>query len=371
MHVLIVGAGIAGVSAAHALARFGRAVTLVEGDAVGAGATGVAAGLVNPFMGPKVAPVWRHAWALDALGGLLDAADATLRPGLARPARDARQAQAFRARADEHPAALTWLTAAEVSERWPALHAPHGALDVHAGAVWADPAADLARLVRQLADTGAIRHVHARLTGWGEDATGAWAEVERAGEHERPTADVVLLALGGGLAAFPAFAALGLHAVKGEVHEAACEGAAALPAVAAGAYAVPVGTRTVATPAPLSKGVAAEQPGDSGRVLLGGTYDHAFSDLRPTDAARADLLARLTPFLPGLRPLEGGAAWAGVRVNAPNRLPRVGPLPGHRRVWAFTALGSKGLLLAPLLAAYLPQWLPAPETIPAEVRTAG
>ncbi|HYE57827.1 MAG TPA: FAD-binding oxidoreductase, partial [Rhodothermales bacterium] len=330
-----------GVSAAEALTRFGRTVTLVEAEGVGAGATGVAAGLVNPFMGPKATPVWRHEWALDALGGLLDAADATLRYGLVRPARDARQAEAFQARAAEHPEALTWLRAEEVTERWPALRAPLGALDVHAGAVWADPAADLARLVQRLADEGRIRHVRARLTAWGEDADGAWAEVAHAGGPERLSADRVLLALGGGLAAFPVFQAMGLHAVKGEVHEAACDGD--LPAVAAGAYAVPA--------AP-------------GRVHLGGTYDHAFTHVRPTDEARADLLSRLVPFLPNLRPLEGAAAWAGVRVNAPNRLPRVSPLPGHRRVWAFTALGSKGLLLAPLIAAYLPQWLPAPETIP-------
>ncbi len=187
----------------------------------------------------------------------------------------------------------------------------------------------------------------ARLTGWGEAGGAAWADVQLDGSFERLVADRLVLALGGGFAAFPALAALGLHAVKGEVHAAALSDADALPAVAAGAYAVPAGP---------------------GRVHLGGTYDHHFTDLHPTASARTDLLARLTPFLPALHDLSGGDAWAGVRVNAPNRLPRIGPLPGHTRVWVFTALGSKGLLLAPLLGAALPGWLADPAAIPPELQ---
>jgi glycine/D-amino acid oxidase-like deaminating enzyme len=49
------------------------------------------------------------------------------------------------------------------------------------------------------------------------------------------------------------------------------------------------------------------------------------------------------------------------------RLPMVGPLPGYRRVWVFTGLGSKGLMTAPLLSARLPDFLRDPDQIPSDV----
>jgi glycine oxidase len=60
---------------------------------------------------------------------------------------------------------------------------------------------------------------------------------------------------------------------------------------------------------------------------------------------------------------------AGVRVNVPGtRLPMLGPLPGRTRVWIFTGLGSKGLLMAPLLGRELSGYLDSSTPIPAEIR---
>ena len=62
-------------------------------------------------------------------------------------------------------------------------------------------------------------------------------------------------------------------------------------------------------------------------------------------------------------------ATAGVRVTVPGtRLPMLGPLPDRSCIWIFTGLGSKGLLMAPLLARDLPAFFEKPETIPPEVR---
>jgi glycine/D-amino acid oxidase-like deaminating enzyme len=58
-----------------------------------------------------------------------------------------------------------------------------------------------------------------------------------------------------------------------------------------------------------------------------------------------------------------------VRVYAPDsNLPIVGPLPDHTRCWAFTGLGSKGLLTAPLIADALPRYLAHPTQIPSALQ---
>ncbi len=62
-------------------------------------------------------------------------------------------------------------------------------------------------------------------------------------------------------------------------------------------------------------------------------------------------------------------ARAGVRVTVPGSyLPMLGPLPDADRVWLFTGLGSKGLLMAPMLAAELPGYLSGSSPIPDEIR---
>ena len=73
--------------------------------------------------------------------------------------------------------------------------------------------------------------------------------------------------------------------------------------------------------------------------------------------------------LPALRHARVLEEIAGVRVGVPGtRLPMLGPLPGRRRVWMFTGLGTKGLLTAPLLARNLSLFFEHPQTIPPPLR---
>ncbi|MFO8099610.1 MAG: hypothetical protein R6T83_08335 [Salinibacter sp.] len=56
---------------------------------------------------------------------------------------------------------------------------------------------------------------------------------------------------------------------------------------------------------------------------------------------------------------------AGVRVKwQESNHPLLGPLPDRTRIWTLTALGSKGLLTAPLLARDLPTYLEDPASLP-------
>jgi glycine/D-amino acid oxidase-like deaminating enzyme len=346
---LIVGGGLAGACAALWLSERGT-VTVLEAEGLAAGASGAAAGLVNPFMGRKAKPAWRFDEALDALHATLDRAGSSAlfrSDGLLRPARDAAQADTFRQRADALPDRAAWHSPGALGERYPDLDAPHGGLWLPEGGA-VDLTAVVEALLRAAVANGATVRTGAEVTGWEEVGdrvvvTTVDPEVE---------ARRVVLALGDGFRHFGELAALPLHRIKGQtIRIARPAGLGALPPLSGFGYVVPQGDT----------------------LVVGSTYEHDFEDVEPSAAQSEVLLAkaaRMVPDLAGARVLD---ARAGVRVtvprtHSPQRLPLLGPLPGRERVWTLTGLGSKGLMMAPLLARALPDYLDDPSRVPPEVR---
>ncbi|RMH59716.1 MAG: FAD-binding oxidoreductase [Bacteroidetes bacterium] len=344
--ILIVGAGLAGACAALFLSESHR-VRVLEAERPAAGASGAAAGLANPFMGRRARPVWRMPEALDALHearARADAEAAFTAAGVLRPALDARQAEPFRQTADRFPDRACWLPAPAVTERYPAVHAPHGALLVTAGGAVAVPAFVEAMLAAAR-KRGAEVHTGHRLRAWGEHDGIAYVDLD---SGERLHAGTVLLAMGYGGLLHPALSNLHLHGVKGQtVRLRRPAGLEPLPPLSGSGYVVP----------------------DGETLVLGSSYEHTFDDLRPSPEQTRRILdqaRRMVPTLPDAALVE---ETAGVRVGVPGtRRPLLGPLPGHRRCWIFTGLGSKGLLMAPLLARWLPRALTDPAILPLEVR---
>ena len=328
--ITIVGAGLAGCCAALALARTHR-VTLVDDGRPGA--SHAAAGLINPFMGRKASPAWRWREALAALHRLDEAAGSVIRwAGLLRPAADRAQAALFRDRAADHPEALDWLEPHAAARDHPGLVAPHGALGVREGG-----SVDLPALLV------AIR----------AEATRRGVVTAREPADLAITDQPALLCVGDALAA--SAPALPLHRIKGQTVRLRPSVPLALPPIAAGTYVVPQA---------------------DGTVLVGATFEHAFSHLDPTPEASHSLRERAARLVPALADAEIVEARAGVRLTVPaaarpGRLPLVGPAPGREGVWVFGALGAKGLLTAPLLAEHLPAWLRDPGAIWPEVSTHG
>ena len=348
---IIAGGGLAGACAACVLSRTER-VLLLEAERPAAGASGAAAGLVNPFMARKAKPTWRLGEALAALHALLDEAGAPglFRPGgVLRPARDEQQAGWFQETAAAHPAHTCWLAAETVERRFPAVHSPHGALLVRPGGAL-DVAAFVNALLEVARKRGAGVRSGARVTGWGEDDRRAHVDAVQGGSAERIEAGRVLLALGQGYPAFAALEALGLHGVKGQTArvrrpEALIE--KTLPPLSGLGYVVP----------------------DGNTLLVGSSYAHDFADLTASPNVTRRILHKASKMLPGLDVAEVLEERAGVRVKQKgSRLPLVGRLPGRRRLWVLTGLGSKGLLTAPLLAQALPAFFADEEAIPEAVR---
>ena len=355
---IIGGGGLAGACAACVLSRTER-VLLLEAEYPAAGASGAAAGLVNPFMARKARPTWRLNDALVALHALLEETgvpDLFRTGGVLRPARDEQQAGWFQETAVAHPAHTGWLAAETVRRRFPAVHSPHGALLVRPGG-----ALDVAAFIRALLATaqrrGAVVHSSARVTGWGEDDRGAHVKAMQGGDSERFSAGRVLLTLGHGYTSFPELEALSLHGIKGQtarVRRPESLTGKTLPPLSGYGYVVP-------EPPP------AEPGGET--LLIGSSYAHDFADLSTSPAVTQRILHKAAKMLPGLDAAEVLEERAGVRVKREgSRLPLVGRLPGRRRLWGLTGLGSKGLLTAPLLARALPAFFAGEEPIPKAVR---
>ena len=349
---IIVGGGLAGAAAALHLSR-SRPVLLLEVNAVATGASGAAAGLVNPFMARKARLAWRADEALDALHETLDLVGAVplfRAGGVLRPAQDVQQRGFFQEAARTYPEHGAWLEAEAARARYPDVQAPHGALLVQTGG-----AVDVAALTRALLEAarrnGADVQTDVRASGWGETETDVYVDVERrGGGAERLRGRRAILALGYGFNAYPELRRLRLHAVKGQtVRVAPPQGAGPLPSVSGRGYVVP----------------GAEA------WTVGSSYEHAFPDVRPSPEATRRILSKAAAMLPCLDGASVLGERAGVRVGVPGtRLPMLGPLPGRGRIWIFTGLGSKGLLMAPLLARALPRYLAAPPSVPGEVGVA-
>ena len=324
--VVVVGAGLAGACAALELART-QPVVVLEAREPASGASGAAAGLVNPFVGRRGARIWRADEAREALGRAADAAGVPVETcGVLRPAADPKQAAAF------FRSAEAWPDEAQVvsGDRWPGVEAPHGALWIPRGGQ-----IDVTRLVHGILGAaerlGAVVRTGVRVSGW-ETRSDC---IDAITEADRIEANALVLCPGDGAAALPALRHLAWGRVKGQTIMLDAHLPTGFPAIAGGVYAVP----------------------HASGVVVGATFEHTFETLDPMPEASLLLrerAARLVPALDGA-PIVG--ARAGVRLTVPStvstdRQPRLEAV--DERVWIFAGLGSRGLLTAPLIARSLP-----------------
>ena len=317
VHVVVVGAGLAGCHLVHELARLGVRTTLV--DAAGGparGASGNPVGIVKPFVTREPTAAERfHADAYAHLQALL--ADPALAAAAChRPIGALQLVEGRWSGRDD----LERLDPDAAAERAGA--ALGGAALGFAGAGSLDPRALCAALLERAAPTlrygrrlRALRRAD-RLPG-----TGArWrVELDAAGGApggapdgaESLDADAVVLASGPGIVDTPWTAWLPSTPARGQMTRVRVgDGAAAPRAVIAGAsWVVP----------------------DGDGVWAGASYarDDLDASVRATDdAANRAALASLLPGL-ALAPGTSGSS-AGVRATTPDRLPFVGPVPVAR-----------------------------------------
>ncbi len=357
---IVVGAGLAGASAALQLSQH-QNVLLIEANHPAAGASGVAGSLFSPMIALRGRPVWKIDEAIDAFHEQLALADATELfdgRGVLRPAKDDQQVVFFKKSVAMCPAHAVWLPTEVVSEKYPKIHAPLGALYAKTGG--AISTADYSqRMVDASIKCGATYLGNANVVHWGEAQGSGFVDVirdsnrdnnrdssgENNGAAERHFANRVVLALGRNFVYNSNLDHLDLHAVKGQAIR----------------ISKPPSLHFEDFP-PLSGLVYIIPKPDT--LAIGSSFEHTFEDERASSTVSLTLLDKAAKLLP---PLAGATILeeqAGIRVTVPKiRLPMMGLLPGSSHIWVFTAFGSKGLLLTPLLASRLHKFFTQPDLI--------
>ena len=322
--VAIIGAGIAGASAARAVRALGGEAVVYDAEGRGAGGSGNPAALVTPRLDAGLdtparlfAQAFRRAVALYA-----DEPAAIIARGhlqLAFQPRDAARYAKIAASDLFEPGALEMLTpraaAARLGEPAPAALAQHAALVIEPGVILAAWAPEI---------------IQAEVHGLSRDDDG-WTLLDAEGRVIGRADAVIVTAALASAALIPD---LPLTAVRGQVSLVAAPGAAP-PPTAFGGYVIP--TRS--------------------GLLFGATNDRDDQgrDLRAGDHARN--LASLAEGLPGLagrlagRPLDGRAA---IRAVTPDYLPLAGAASGGSAgLFVLAGFGARGFTLAPLLAEHV------------------
>lgn len=342
--VLVIGAGVFGLSVALAAARACLSVRLIDGAGPGAGASGGPVGALVAHGAGRWGPLQElQMQGLSALSGYAEAlaAEAERDPGYARCGRVvplADDAQRARAVADADALNARWgAGSAEVTDRSPCrwIDAPAGVLLDRTGARLT-PERWLAAHVAALSARG-IRVERAEA-----QAVGADGAVETA--SGRLSAGHVVVAAGAASGILLGRHGVGLRrGVPGEAARLAAAPPPEMPVVTLpGLYVVPHG-------------------------------DHV--GVGSTTGAEEDLdavIGRARAMVPGLGTAPVAARWRGVRPRGPGALPLVGALPDRPRILAATGGYRIGFALAHVVGAALvaditeaPGW---PEGLPPACR---
>jgi glycine oxidase len=347
MKVIVVGGGVIGCATAYELAKSGCAVTLLERATPGSEASGAAAGLLAAFGESGATPFeelglasWRlYPSVVEELRAQTGIDVEYVTRGTIYPlftAEDVHRAAARAKRADGREFGIEAWDAAEVRDREPALSGRvRGAMYVQ-GDHWVNnqrlvvayAAAAVGAGVRLRTGTTVSRIVvedgHAR----GVVANG-----------ERVDGDAVLLAAGAWTDALAESfgASLPVEPRRGQM--------LALTQV----------------PPVVRHCLHADDvylvPRPSGELLVGTTVERVGFQASVTAHGIGGLLKAALDLVPGLATLPLSRTWFGFRPWAPDSLPIIGPWPGLEGLFVATAHYRNGILLAPITARLMADWI--------------
>ncbi len=333
--VVVVGAGVAGASLAHALATRGVNVTVLErAQAAGQGASGNPVAVFRPLVSRddnRASRLTRAAFLHDlrAWSGLGDAVQ-WAQCGVLHLAKDSNAAAKLRqALSDTEPPAgyARWVELDEARElaNWP-VETP-GAFYSTAG--WVVPGS----LCRAWLDHPRIRLMTAKEAARLEQASAGWQVLGAAGQV-LAEADAVVLANARDALQLAPGQAWPLHTVRGQITR--------LPA-----GSLPGLQRVVSREGYVAPGA---QP------LVGATYEHDDEDTAPRADSDRSNLARLEAILPGAGSeiaADSVVGRASLRATLPDRLPMVGAVDGQAGLYVAAGYASRGVVWAGLLGEAL------------------
>ncbi|MBV8087637.1 MAG: glycine oxidase ThiO [Chloroflexi bacterium] len=340
---LVVGGGVIGCAVAWELAKRGQRVAVLERDAVGCGASGMAAGMLAPQSEAHGPDAWfqlllaarqLHADLVDQLREESGVDVHYRADGVLRVAMDDAEARELRERAGWQRAAglrAEWLCADEARRLEPGL-----APDV-AGALWAPQEAhvnaehvtDALRIAgRRRGVTFRERTAVTELVSDGDRVSAV-----RTSRGDALAAGAVVLATGPWMPPLPSGAALPLSPVKGQI--------------------------VVGRGEPLGRVVWGRDaylvPKAGQRLFVGATEEDGTFDSRPTLGAVGELIAAGSRLVPSVRELILHGVRTGLRPATPDRRPVLGEWPGLDGLYVAGGHFRNGILLAPLTGRLMAQ----------------
>lgn len=326
MHIAIIGAGLCGLATAWYLLNdtpscSPLSITIFEAKEIGAGASGIAAGLLHPYAGAHAKLNWRGKEGREATLQLLKMASKILQQpvfvdtGILRLALSEQQNLDYIKCANTYPEDVHWLTAEECLHKYPYL-TPSPGLWIKQGIV-VKSKLYLQGLWQACAQKGAIL-TQKRINTL----------------EELKNFDRIIVATGASSRLFPETASLPLSIIKGQILE--LEWPASLP--------------------PLPFAVNSHSyllMGHTNRTCLAGaTFERPpFSDGPDLEVAKAKILPEVTAMLPALASAKIIECHTGLRAAAPHHRPLIEKR--DPKTWVFTGMGSKGLLYHALMAKEL------------------
>jgi glycine oxidase len=325
--VVIVGAGVSGLSAAYALLRRGCRVSLVERGTVGRESSWAGGGILFPLL------PWHYAPAVNTLVlRALEAYPAWIEGIESRSKISAEYwTCGMTVHTDAPEAALAWCASHDVAAQMIASSGPFARIGLPAVAQARNP-----RLIRALLEAvlalGARVIEHTTIANLSMRDSGI--DLVLANQH-RLSADQLVVATG-------AWACEGLPGVGGHASLRPVRGQMLL-------FRLPPGTLDTI----LYRDGLYLIPRRDGHILVGSTLEDAGFD-KSTDAGTAQRLhadaSTLLPQLAGVQPIRH---WAGLRPGSPHNIPVIGPHPDFGKVFLNAGHYRYGLTMAPASAELL------------------
>lgn len=335
MQIAIVGAGLAGLAAAWTLLNSkihsqAVQVTLFDEGRIGAGASGVAAGLMHPYANVHSKLNREGTEGFEASMQLLTAAEQALgyRPfdasGILRPALSAVQENEFHEAAQKHPKEIVWKDSKEMEAFIPQI--------IECPGIWIK--------------NGVTVYMDAYLRGLWLACQNLGATFQRRtvkSLEELKEFNLVIIAMGQGCGTINELSELSLRYTKGQLLE----------------LAWPKGLPPL--PTALNGNVYCVMLRDQKSCLVGSTYEKAFSTSEvDIETAKKLILPKLMQLYPPLVEAEVVGCRAGVRVSTPQHMPLIQKI--NARCYVMTGFGSKGLLYHALYSQKLVKLINAGES---------
>lgn len=342
--VIILGAGLSGLSIADSMIELGYHSAIIDPGFPGSGASGAPMMLANPASGQRARRVWRAEECLNSLLKSLARIEKKTgvkchqKNGVVRPALTADIAEYYKRSPQKYewlPGWIEWIEPALFKEKFPYFNSNFGGLYVPNGLTLkgSDYCEAMAAYLESLncyTHFGSKPEIFNNGDQWIVQVEGdirliAPIVIDATGYHQTTNND---------------WSFIPLHPVKGQTATLHFE------------------TEIELKHSVSSLGYIALMPDNPFQMTVGSTYEHQFNNLKPDNKGLSYLQGKLQKTLPGYWEKSIRIdQWSSARVTVPDRMPVIGEHPGLKGYYIIGAMGSKGLLMSRYVADILSQYI--------------